>query len=234
MTRISENPTACCSPCLYAALFVSVLAISAPLPLKHLPHSSPHQHREHVFIVWSQGRLLIRPSPSPPCSVARAGGGPQRTHSGRSRILADHTSTNPLNDTTMPLFKLTAKRLARKEKEERIAAKAEDSDASSVSDMDSEDGNVLSDEDGESASGPSAANSRRRADVQTSSRLRTPQAWTADVVTTPGPLGHSAGSTPEASGCIARDWSSPTQKRADPRPFERQRRQRRRVGRRGL
>lgn len=55
----------------------------------------------------------------------------------------------------MPLYKLTSARLARKEKAERIAAKAEDSDASSVSEMESEDSVVLSDEDGESASGAS-------------------------------------------------------------------------------
>lgn len=58
----------------------------------------------------------------------------------------------------MPLYKLTSARLARKEKAERIAAKAEDSDASSVSEMESEDSVVLSDEDGES---PSCASSER-------------------------------------------------------------------------
>lgn len=47
----------------------------------------------------------------------------------------------------MPLYKLTSQRLARKQKEERIAAHAEDSDASSVSELGAED-YVLSDEDG--------------------------------------------------------------------------------------
>lgn len=69
----------------------------------------------------------------------------QHQNFGRSHL---HLRPTP---TTMPLYKLTSKRLARKEKAERIAAKAEDSDASSVSDIESEDSIVLSDEDGECA-----------------------------------------------------------------------------------
>lgn len=92
---------------------------------------------------------LIRPALSPSCLLAAPAPVEARVPAVEVKILGQ-ASTSRNHPHTMPLYKLTSKRLARKEKEERRAAAAEDSDASSVSDAESEDSIVLSDEEGES------------------------------------------------------------------------------------